>query len=65
MADPEHFDVDPDLFKLMRIRIQIFLAKERKKILTNLHFFLHQNLTQLVMCNFLTNNEGGGLKREG
>ena len=59
------------LFKLMRIQIrsriqQKIIAREReKKFLPNLHFFLLNNLTQLFMHNFLTNNEEGGARGEG
>ena len=65
MADLERFDADPDpLFKLMRIRIQIFVRKGNNKC-SNLHFFHLHNLTKLVMCNFLSNNSGGGARGEG
>ena len=36
-----------------------------KKILSNLQFFLLNNLTQLFMSNFLTNIELGGARGEG
>ena len=54
------------LFKLMRIRIQIFLARERKYVFFQIFIFLLlHNLTKLVMCNFLSYNAGGGTRVEG
>ena len=49
MADPEHLDADPD---------PNFLTKERDKNI--FHIFNNFNdkiLTELVMCNFLSNND--------
>ena len=62
MADPECLDADPDptfqadvdqdpkLFELRR---------EKKNFFQTFFFSLH-NLTKLVLCNFLSNNAGGG-----
>ena len=33
--------------------------------MSNLYFVLLHNLTKLFMCNFLSNNAGGGAKGEG
>ena len=59
------------LFK--RIRIQIFLPREIKKFLQNLHLFFPQSY-QTLLSNFLSNNAGGrwwvrdkgqGMRKEG
>ena len=52
---------------LMRIRIHstFFSKREKTFFLPNLHCFLLHKLTQLVMCNFLSSNAGGGAGGEG
>ena len=67
MADPKHFDANPDpTFQAdADPDPKNFQLGREKNCLLNLHFFLLHNLTQLVMCNFLTNNAGGGSKGEG
>ena len=45
---------------MMRIRIRIPLFKLMRIFI----FFSLHNLTKLVMCYFLTNNEGGGARDE-
>ena len=55
VADPERFDVDPDS-KFCQLGREFFFKSS---------LFLLHNLTELVMCNFLSNNAGGGAKGEG
>ena len=66
---PGRFDADPDPDPTFQVDMDPdpnFLAREReKKCLSNLHFFLLNNLTQLFMINFLTNKEGEGARGEG
>ena len=57
MADPERFDADPDP--------KIVLLGRKNNFLLNPHFFLLHNLAKLVMCDFLSNNAGGGARGEG
>ena len=54
MADPSRFNADPDP--------KVFLAR-RENFLFKIFNLFFQNLTKLVMCNFLNNNAGG--EREG
>ena len=67
MADPERFDADPDPsfhadadpdpnpknFKL-----------GREKFFLHIFNYILQNLSKLVMCNFLSNNAGGVVRVE-
>ena len=58
MADPDptfHANADP---------APNLLARERKKI-SSKSLKKFQTLTKLVMCNFLSNNAGGGVTDEG
>ena len=71
MADPECFDVVPDPYLDPTFQADadpdptFFLARERKKCSSKSSFFLLHNLTKLVMCNFCSNNAGGGARVEG
>ena len=56
MADPGRFDADPDP------TFQVNSDTVRKKNSFKYHFFLLNNLTQLFVSNFLTNNEGEGAR---
>ena len=64
MADPERFDAYPDpTFQGDADPDPKFVYLGREKF-SNLHLFLLHNLKKRVMCNFLSNNEGGGRKGE-
>ena len=67
MADPERFDADPDpTFHADADPDpkKFLLGGEKKNVFQIFKFVLH-NLTKLVMCNFLSNNAGGGARGAG
>ena len=61
MADPRHFDVDPDpTFHADADPvpgIRFFLSRERKKLFFQILIYFFLNLTKLVMSNFLRNSD--------
>ena len=69
MADPRHFDADPDPTYPADADPEpdpkFCLAREKKFYFPNLQLFFLHNLTKLVMCNFLSNFAGRGAKGEG
>ena len=50
------------LFMLIQIRIRFVQLGRGKQIFVNSFYFVFQTLTTLVMCNFLSNNAGGGVR---
>ena len=56
MADPDRFDADPD---------PTFHADPDPNFSSKSSTIFCQNLTKLVMCNFLRNNAGGMARGEG
>ena len=62
VADPGRLDADPDpTFQAdADPDPKCFKLEREKKFLSNLHFFLLNNLAQLFMSNFLTKRRGGG-----
>ena len=54
VADPTfHADADPNFF-----------ARLRTKCFIKIFNYCFQNIKQLVMCNFLSKNAGGGVRCE-
>ena len=68
MADPERFDADPD--PTFQADADLDLAPDPNTFTRGRNFFLQifnscfQSLPKLVMCNFLSKNEGGRVSGE-
>ena len=59
MADPECFDADPGQnFHAYADPDSIFFARERNKFFFKILTIFSQNLTNLVMFHFFSNNAG-------
>ena len=64
MADPERFEVDPDptFHDDADPDTKFFVARERTNFSFKSPTIFFQNLIKLVMCHFLSNNAGGGVR---
>ena len=65
MADPEHFDADPDPTFQADTDPDPNPFTRVRKVFLQIFKLLFQSLPKLVMCNFLSKNAGGRVRGEG